>query len=487
MSKILINAVDPEECRIAMVKESQLVEFYIESASRVITQGNIYKGIVARIEPSLQAAFVDYGAARHGFLQKNEVHSDYFQDNLAPNRPIKQLITRGQELLVQVTKDPVKNKGAMLTTFLSLPGRYLVLMPGSEQRGVSRKIEDPGERQRLREILDSIKIPEGFGLIVRTAGKKCSKTVISKDLQYLMRLWGSIKKNVMKVQAPFEMYKERSIVERSLRDSFTSDISEILIDNESVYREAKRFMNVISPKYAKVVKLYKGAKPIFNKHGLENQIASIYNPTVRLKSGGSIVIEQTEAMVSVDVNSGKATREDSIEKTALQTNLEASEELALQLRLRDMGGLIVIDFIDMRDAKHRREVENHFKTQLKLDKAKTKVGRISRFGLLEITRQRLRPSIDFGGYDACPHCQGKGLIPSTETSGIRFLRELSLETVKPETAEAKCSVPPAVANFLLNRKRRELVELEERRHVKISINPDPALMPGESRIELSKG
>jgi ribonuclease E len=484
--KILINAVDTEECRIAKVRDSKLEEFHIESASREITHGNIYKGIITRIEPSLQAVFVDYGGERHGFLQKNEIHSDYFQDGPTAGRTISQIVKKGQELLVQVTKDPIMKKGAMLTTNLSLPGRYIVLMPGSTTRGISRKISDEKERARLKEIINKVTLPDGFGLIIRTAGIGCTKTLISKDSSQLMRLWKGIKSQVMEVPSPALLYKERNLVVRSIRDYFTPDVTEILIDDSDVHREAQDFVGIISPKHAKIVKFYKGEKPIFSKFQLEDQIASIYGSRVNLKSGGSIVIEQSEALVAVDVNSGKATKAKSIEETALQINVEAAEEIARQLRLRDMGGLIVIDFIDMRDSKNKSEVERTLKTHVKSDKARTRIGRISQFGLLEMSRQRIRPSIEYGRFETCSHCNGRGLVLSAEALGTGFLRQLSLELLKPETKSARGVVPMAVADYVLNKKRRELLDLEQRRNVSIFIEGDVKMVPGESQIICEK-
>jgi len=481
-SKILINAVDPAECRIAKVKDSKLEEFHIESAAREITHSNIYKGIIVRIEPSLQAVFVDYGVERHGFLQKHEIHSDYFQDSDSGNRSITGIVKQGQELLVQVTKDPFMKKGAMLTTYISLPGRFIVLMPGSEGLGVSRKIEDEEERKRLKEIISTIKIPEGFGIIVRTAGIGCTKAQISGDLAYLLRLWKNIKGNVMKVKAPALLYKERNLVVRSIRDYFTPDVNEILIDDPAVHREAKDFIKIISPKHSMIVKLYKEDKPIFTKFQLESQIDSIFESRVKLKSGGSIVIEQTEALVAIDVNSGKATQAKSVEQTALATNLEAAEEIARQLRLRDLGGLIVIDFIDMRDSKHNLEVEKNLKTFVKDDKARIKFGKISRFGIMEMSRQRIRPSIEFGSFEPCKHCHGKGVIPSPETQGLSFLRKLNLETLKDEIAAVKGTVPANVADYLLNKKRKEILDLETRRNLSIHIEGSNTMFPGESEI-----
>ena len=314
---------------------------------------------------------MEYGAERHGFLQRHEIHSDYYQETPSGKKSIKDIIKRGQEVLVQITKDPILKKGAMLTTYISLPGRHLVLMPGSKTRGISRKIADEEKRKHLKEIMGGLKIPEGFGLIVRTAGEECTKTLATKDLRYLLKLWKNINTKGTKATAPALLYKERNLAVRSIRDHFTPDVTEILIDDENVFREVKSFVHIISPKQEKIVKLHKGAKPLFTKFQLEDQIASIFESRVNLKSGGSIVIQQTEALVSIDVNSGKATRQTTVEKTAHINNLEAAEEIARQLRLRDMGGLVVIDFIDMKDAKHKNEVERTIKKCLKMDKAKT--------------------------------------------------------------------------------------------------------------------
>jgi ribonuclease E len=480
--KILINAVDPEECRVATVKDNKLEDFRIESSLKEITHGNIYKGIVTRVEPSLQAAFVDYGAKRHGFLQKNEIHSDYFLNTDSRTHSIKNLVKRGQEIMVQVTKDPFMKKGAMLTTLISLPGRYLVLRPGSDGVGVSRKIESEEERNRLKDIMHKFDLPDNFGVIVRTVAQNSTKTAILKDIKYLLRLWKTIKDSVIKTNSPGLLYKERHLVIRSIRDSFTPEVSEILIDDIAIYREVKEFIKLFSRNHAKIVKHYQGAKPIFSKFQLEDQIASIFESRVVLKSGAAVVIDQTEALVSIDVNSGKSTQEKSIEQTAYQTNLQAAEEIARQLRLRDMGGLIVIDFIDMRDAKHRSEVERTLRNHVKQDKARTKVGKISRFGLLEMSRQRIRPSIEFGSYLPCRYCQGKGLVPSPETLGIGFLRKLSLESLKEKTHRVTGIVPVEVAEYLLNKKRREIVALEERNDMTVEIEGDRLMVPGESRI-----
>ncbi|MFP3979997.1 MAG: ribonuclease E/G [Desulfobacterales bacterium] len=482
-SKILINAVDPEECRIATVTDNRLEEFHVETTAREITQGNIYKAVVSRVEPSLQAVFVDYGAEKNGFLQKQEIHPDYFQDDPSGNQSLKNIMKRGQELIVQVTNDPIMDKGAMLTTYVSLPGRNTVLMPGNKNRGVSRKITDETERKNLKKIVEGLDLPEDYGLIVRTAGQGANKTAVSKDVRYLMRLWKNIKKKAVDEKAPVLLYKERNIAVRAIRDSFTTDVKEILIDDDTVYQQVKEFIQIISPQHKKLVKRHSADKPIFTKYQLEEQIASIFDNRVKLKSGGSIVIEQTEALVSIDVNSGKATQKSSIEATALQTNLEAAEEVARQLRLRDFGGLIVIDFIDMRDRKHKSRVEQTLKTELKPDKARTKVGRISAFGLLEMSRQRIRPSIRYINFEPCKYCQGKGVIQSTESLALVFLRRLRLETIKNGVTSVKGYLPPDVAAYLLNRKKRELLDVEIRRSISVSIEPDHNMLPGDSRIE----
>jgi ribonuclease E len=488
--KILINRSDPEECRIATVKNGRLEDFTIETAARENTRGNIYKGIVARVEPSLQAAFVDYGASRHGFLQRNEIHQDYYQDNIAVDKErrlsIQQAVKSGQELLLQVTKEETGNKGAMLTTLISLAGRYVVLMPGSATIGISRKIEDEKERKRLKEVVGALKIPQGFGVIVRTVGEKQTKTALSRDLQYLLRLWQTINKLGISKRAPDLLYKERNLVIRSIRDRFTADVKEILVDDKIVFQDVKQFMKAIAPRQVDTVKLYKGQKPLFTKYQLEDQIAAVFARRVSLKSGGSIVIDCTEALVAIDVNSGKATREKSIESTAFKTNLEAAEEVARQLRLRDLGGLIVIDFIDMRDKKHKAAVEKALKTNTKEDKARISLGRLTKFGLMEMSRQRVRPPIEYGTYIPCSFCHGRGMIPSVETLALAFLRKLRSAAIKGKNGKVNGSVPVNVAEYLLNKKRKELLDIEQQHNLRISICGDEMLSPGEDRIVCEK-
>jgi len=470
--KILINAVDSEECRIAKISSNKLEEFHIETAAREITQGNIYKGIVTRVEPSLQAVFVDYGSDRHGFLQRQEIHTDYFQDGIQLNQTLRKLIKKGQEVMVQVTKDPAQTKGAMLTTFISLPGRYAVLMPGSTNIGVSRKIENEEERKRLKEIISKLKLPDDFGLILRTIGENCTKTDVDKDVRYLMTLWKEINSNAQKEKAPALLYKERSLALRSIRDYLTPDVKEIIIDHEAVYKEVKQFVQIISAAQAKQIKQHKGDSPLFAHYKIEDQISSIFEKRVQLKSGGYVIIEQTEALVSIDVNSGKATQQDSIEQTAFSTNQEAAEEIARQLRLRDLGGLIIIDFIDMKETKHKLEIEKKLKSHLKEDKARAKIGKISKFGLLELSRQRIRPSIEFGSFIPCPLCSGKGTVLSTEAVGLAFLRELRTEALKQGITQIKAILPANVANYILNNKRSELYDIETRQGITITISGD---------------
>ncbi len=485
-SKILINAVDPEEVRLAIVKDSRLEEFHIESTAWEILHSSIYKGVITRIEPSLQAVFVDFGADRHGFLQKQEIHSDYFQGPPANGNTIQNLVKRGQELMVQVTKDPIMKKGAMLTTFISLPGRYAVLMPGSDSRGISRKIEEETERNRLKEIVEKLDLPDGFGIIIRTAGQGCTKTMLAKDIQYLLRLWKSITARAVKAQAPSALYKDRNLAVRSIRDHFTPDIKEILIDDEAVHQEVKSFVQIIAPKQTNIVKLHKSDKPLFTRFQLEDQIATIFDNRVTLKSGGSVVLERTEALVAIDVNSGKGTQKKNVEETALMTNLEAAAEIARQLRIRDLGGLIVVDFIDMREQKHRSQVEKTLRAGMKQDRARVKIGKISKFGLLELSRQRLRPSIDFGSMETCSRCGGKGQVSSTESLGLSFLRKLKLDTLKGDILQVTAQLPAPVATYLLNRKRKELSDLEGKRAIGVTIIARDDMIPGQMEVAYDK-
>jgi ribonuclease E len=493
VKKLLINAVDPEEYRIALIEDGILEEFYIETTAKEQIRGNIYKGVVAHVEPALQATFIDYGGEKNGFLQADEIHPEYHSEQPVPEEgqkprrlPIQKLIQRGQEILVQVTKEETGNKGVALTTYISLPGRYLVLTPGQPGIGISRKIEDEAERERLKTILTQHEIPEEIGIIVRTAGMGKKKQELIKNLDTLLSLWDEIKVRAMEQPAPSLVYKEMELAIRTLRDLFTSDIQEILIDNKDIFKQVRDFLGLIAPKQRNQVKLYKETRPIFSKHQVESQIETIFQNRVKLKSGGHIVIDATEALVAVDVNSGRSVKERQIEETAFKTNLEAAEEIARQLRLRDLGGLIVIDFIDMKENKHENEVVKVLKNHLKRDKARTTVSKISKFGLLELSRQRIRPPIQYGTYYTCPTCQGKGLVRSIETLALMYLRKIWLGISKGTIATVNGVLPLEVANYLLNRKREELARLEERHKVTIYLEGQPNLQAEEGKVEFVK-
>ncbi|MDH3601770.1 MAG: Rne/Rng family ribonuclease, partial [Candidatus Tectomicrobia bacterium] len=445
-------------------------------------------GVVVKVEPSLQAAFVDYGGNRHGFLPMGEIHDSWYagdSTNGDRGRPrIQDVLKRNQKVLVQVAKEELGNKGASLTTYISLPGRYLVLMPGSDSGGgISRKIEDEEERKKLKETIAQLNPPPDIGIIVRTAGLNRNKTELQRDLTYLQRLWSSIQEKSKQSPAPALIYQEHDLVIRSIRDYFTPDIQEVLVDNRDVYRRARDFFQAVMPRYQGRVKLYREKAPIFAQHGLENQIEAIYTHKVELKSGGSIVIDQTEALVAIDVNSGRATREKGIEETAYKTNMEAAQEVARQLRLRDMGGLIVIDFIDMRNIKHIQEIEKALRQAVKRDKARTQVARISQFGLLELSRQRLKPTILEGNYLHCPHCEGTGLVKSTVSLALAVLRRIRAEVTTETVAAVKAILPMDVATYLQNNKRKEISSLEEDHHLTVQLLGDPVGRQGEYDLE----
>lgn len=486
--KMLINASDPEEFRVAIVEDGRLEEFALEVASREQLKGNIYKGVISNIEPSLQAAFVHYGPERQGFLPISEVHPEYFQQESPPRgRPkIQEVLKKGQEVLVQVIKEEIASKGAYLTTYISLPGRFLVLLPGQEQVGISRKIEEEARRQEIKEEIKSFKLPPGVGLIVRTASAGAKKRELLKDYQYLYNIWEEIKRNAGSSPAPALIYKELDLVIRTIRDYYTTDIQEILIDDQDTFNQIKRFFRAFSPKHTKALKLYKEKRPIFSKYQIEEQLERLYDNQVPLKSGGSIVINTTEALVAIDVNSGRCISPKDIELTAYKTNLEAADEIARQLRLRDLGGLIVIDFIDMKDRKHRKEVEKELKAALKKEKARVTVGQISKFGLLELSRQRLRSGMATSLYSACPHCRGRGVIKSTEASGLGFLRKISHEAARNDVQEIRAQMSQEVTSYLLNKKRRDLVALEEKFNLRLIIEADGNLVGSESRVEYIK-
>ncbi len=483
---MLINALDREECRVAVVADGRLEEFYLESAGRVETRGNIYKAVVENVEPSLQAAFVNYGMPKNGFLQVTEIHPEYYPEGVKGHPPIERILKRGQVILVQVTKEPTGTKGAALTTYISLAGVNLVLMPGRDGGGVSRKIEDEKERARLKKILAQLDVPEHHGLIIRTGAVGKSQAAIRRDLAAILKTWEEVRASLPDLPAPSLVYKEEDMALRTIRDHFSPEIKEILIDSPQLVERVKSYLKVIAPRSVSRVKLYKEKRPIFAKYELERQIESIYQTTVPLPSGGAIVIEPTEALVSIDVNSGKATKAKDIEATAFRTNLEAATEAARQLRLRDMGGLIVIDFIDMREAKHRREVVKAFREEAKKDKARIRVGSISRFGLLELSRQRIRPSIETGSYVDCPYCQGRGVVRSTETAALGWLRKISHGVISGQVGRAEARLPAAVASYLVNNKREELCALERRHNVKIAIESRPEMGPEEGEVEFGR-
>ncbi len=477
MKRMLINATQPEELRVAVVDGQKLYDLDIETLSREQKKSNIYKGKITRVEPSLEAAFVDYGAERHGFLPLKEITRSYFSpEATAGGRiSIRDAIREGQEVVVQVEKEERGTKGAALTTFISLAGRYLVLMPNNPRAGgVSRRIEGE-DRSEMRDAMRTLNIPDGMGLIVRTAGVGRTAEELQWDLDYLLHLWQAIEKASQERSAPFLIYQESNIVIRALRDYLRNDIGEVLIDDPNVYQQAHEFMQLVMPQNQHKLKQYRDSTPLFTRFQIESQIESAFSHEVRLPSGGSIVIDHTEALVSIDINSARATKGSDIEETALNTNLEASDEIARQLRLRDLGGLIVIDFIDMAATRNQREVENRLKEALKMDRARVQVGRISRFGLLEMSRQRLRSSLGEASRIVCPRCSGQGTIRNVESLSLSILRIIQEETLKDKTARVVAQVPAEVASFLLNEKRTSITTIESRFGGAIVIVPNPAM------------
>ena len=523
--KMLIDATHPEETRVVVSENSRVEELDVDTSTKKQIKGNIYLAKVVRVEPSLQAAFVDYGGNRHGFLAFSEIHPDYYQipvadrealkamlkkaaeDEVEPTEEnentsdvevvsetendvrtrvypsfikkykIQEVIRQGQVMLVQVVKEERGNKGAALTTYLSLAGRFSVLMPNNGKGGgISRKITNVKDRKALRTIIDKFSIPEGMSVIIRTAGQGKTKTEIKRDYDYLIKTWMKIREETLESLAPKLIHEEGDIVKRSLRDVFTPDIEEIWVEGEAVFKSAKEFMKMLMPAQAKKIKQYKGAEPIFVAHQIEQQLESIHNNIVQLKSGGYLVIDQTEALVAVDVNSGRATKEHDIEETALRTNLETCDELARQLRLRDMAGLIVIDFIDMEEAKNNAAVERRLKEALKKDRARIQVGKMSGFGLVEMSRQRLHSSFLESSYQPCVHCGGKGVIRSVESCAMHALHILEEAAFKNSNNKLLISLPQTVATYLLNVKRSHLVALETKYNVNIQIIPDETLL-----------
>jgi len=483
MKRMLFNATQAEELRVAIVDGQKLIDLDIESAAKEQRKSNIYKAVITRIEPSLEAAFVDYGAERHGFLPFKEVSRSYFQPDLEPGRArIQDALKVGQELIVQVEKDERGNKGAALTTYVSLAGRYLVLMPNNPRGGgVSRRIEGE-ERQELREVMDQLDVPQGMSLIARTAGIGRTAEELQWDLNYLLQLWNAIDGAAKSQNGAFLIYQESSLVIRAIRDYFQPEIGEILIDTDDIFEQAQQFMAHVMPGNVARVKRYRDDVPLFSRFQIEHQIESAYSRQVTLPSGGAIVIDHTEALVSVDVNSGRSTKGSDIEETALRTNLEAADEIARQLRLRDLGGLIVIDFIDMESSKSQREVENRLRDALHFDRARVQTGKISRFGLLELSRQRLRPALAETSYITCPRCTGTGHIRSTESAALHILRILEEEAMKENTGALHVQVPVDVGTFLLNEKRVDIARIEVRHRVNLMIIPNRHLETPQHEI-----
>ena len=561
VKRMLIDANHPEEKRVVVLDGTRLDEFDLETATKAQLKGNIYLAKVVRVEPSLQAAFVDYGGNRHGFLAFSEIHPDYYQipvadreallaeekaaaksdedddepaaetasaendqasaddekpdadgeikvetvggedeeetsseaparrrANLRHRYKIQEVIKKRQILLVQVVKEERGNKGAALTTYLSLAGRYCVLMPNSARGGgVSRKITSGSDRKRLKSIISDLKVPDNMAVILRTAGSQRSKAEVKRDYEYLQRLWNEIRETTMESRAPALIYEEANLIKRSIRDVYTRDIEEILVEGEEGYKLAKGFMKTLTPSHAKKVQPYKDdGMPLFHRYQVEQQLDAMLNPEISLKSGGSIVFAQTEALVAIDVNSGKATKERHIEETALKTNLEAADEIARQLRLRDLAGLVVIDFIDMEENRNNHAVERRLKEALKGDRARIQVGRISHFGLLELSRQRLRPSLVETSFTQCPHCQGTGLIRSIESTAMFTLRMIEEEGIRKRSSEIRVTANPEVALYLLNYKRSALRSIEERYEVEVLVLGDPSLIAPDYRIDRTK-
>jgi ribonuclease E len=491
--EMLINVSQPEECRIAIVEDGTLEELYVERTGQDNYVGNIYKGVVVNLEPSIQAAFVDFGVGRNGFLHISDVEPQYFRQGgydprraIEPGRsggegersesrrprprpgarprvkpPIQEILRRGDEVLVQVIKEGIGTKGPTLSTYISVPGRYLVLMPALGRVGVSRKIEDDEIRHRLRDIMRELTPPRGLGFIVRTAGSDRTKKELSRDLAYLLRLWKVIVRRIRKLPAPVDIYQESDMIIRTIRDIFSNDVDAIYIDEVNAYQRAREFLQLVMPRYVSRLQFYEGKEPLFHRYHLEEEITKIHQRQVPLKQGGSIVVDQTEALVAIDVNSGNFRADDSAEETAYQMNLIAAKEIARQIRLRDLGGVIVNDFIDMRKEKHRRAVERALRDSVKRDRARTKILRTSPFGLIEMTRQRVRPGLKRSTYRDCPICKGTGVIKSVESMSIEVVRLLILAAQRPDVADIKITVADEVAEYLNNRKRKALSRLEE--------------------------
>jgi ribonuclease E len=533
--EMLINVSQPEECRIAVIEDGILEELYIERTGQNNYVGNIYKGVVVNLEPSIQAAFVDFGVGRNGFLHISDVEPQYFrqggydpdksfgqgdsrretrrtgggnawaettefddesQSGESPRRksffsgnrprfkpPIQDILRRGDEVLVQVIKEGIGSKGPTLSTYISIPGRYLVLMPALGRIGVSRKIEDEAVRRRLRDIMYELNPPKGLGFIVRTAGSDRTKRELSRDLAYLLRLWKVIVRRIRKLPGPVDIYEESDMIIRTIRDIFTSEVDTIYIDEQKAYERAKEFLQLVMPRNVKCLQFYEGKEPLFHKYNLDEEIAKIHRRSVSLKSGGSIVIDQTEALVAIDVNSGSFRAEDSAEETAYQINLLAAKEISRQIRLRDLGGVIVNDFIDMRKEKHRRGVERALRDAVKRDRARTKILRTSPFGLIEMTRQRVRTNPKLSAYTQCPSCNGTGMVKTPESMGLEVIRLLIVASHRPQIAKIAITVAEEVAHYLNNRKRHELARLEDDGKMIIQVIPAEGVPPEHLAVD----
>ena len=529
--EMLINVAQPEECRIALVEEGLLEELYIERSSQDNYVGNIYKGKIVNLEPSIQAAFVDFGVGRNGFLHISDVEPQYFrQGGFDPNEaieangtqsgsrersssrrenggggtktatrrtrpgvrprvkpPIQDIFRRGDEVLVQVIKEGIGTKGPTLSTYISIPGRYLVLMPALGRIGVSRKIEDEDARRRLRDILRELNPPKGLGFIVRTAGTDRSKKELSRDLAYLLRLWKVIVRRIKKTTGPVDIYEESDMIIRTIRDIFTTDVDGIYIDEPGAYERAKEFLQIVMPRYVNRLQLYEGKEPLFHKYKLDEEIARINQRQVPLRGGGSLVIDQTEALVAIDVNSGNFRTDGTAEDSAFALNQIAAKEIARQLRLRDLGGVVVNDFIDMRRDRHRRTVERTLRDAVKRDRARTKILRTSPFGLIEMTRQRIRPSLKRSVYKECPACGGSGLVKSAESMAIEVIRKLIMCAQHDRVARITVTVEEEVASYLNNRKRRNLTHLEDEHELTVMVMSREDVSPEFLRIQCEDG
>jgi len=490
--RMLINSVHSEECRIAIIEDNALVELEIESNLGKKLKGNIYKAKISRVEPSLQAAFIDIGTSRNGFLQINDIHPSFFRNarggrggSSQGGRPrIQEVLEPGQEIIVQVVKEEREMKGATLTTYLSLPGRYVVLMPGSDRGGISRKISDSDQRKRLKSLAQELEMPLGIGMIVRTAGLDRSLSELSRDVSLQLKVWERIVNDAQKARTPTCLYEESDLATRVIRDYFTPEVREILIDDPETFERVKEFVGQVMPRYRSRVKLYNDDRPLLSSFSVEDQVADTMKREVKLKSGGAIVIDTIEALVAIDVNSGKSTGAENIEETAYRTNMEAADEIALQLRLRDLGGLIVVDFIDMMDRRHKAAIERKIREAVKNDKARIEIGRLSRFGLLEMSRQRLRASLSSQSHLKCSHCQGVGHVRNPELVALEILRKIQSAVSAGHLALVKARMAPVAAMFLLNNKKTELVKMEQAQKVRIFILADGRMSPDEYEFEI---